>query len=528
MIILDKIWGMTVNGSLLILLILLIRYLFRWKISRKVILFFWGMACFILIVPIKVTFPASATFLPQKEAILFRQVIEQPAKLTQYQTETTIMQPISGTGITPKQVIFVLYLIGLLLVGLFFIYSYYKSIIITKQSIPITDQRLISLEKYLSNQLRKSIAIKQSDRITSPAISGTVASTILVPSWFQNLEDDMIKLVLTHEMIHIQRRDSLKKVFVLFVLWLHWFNPLVWLMYRLYNNDIEIVCDKVTLDRLGKIYVKKYAYALIRWQTPKIEVLRFRQNFSESPLKERVELLVKNTKKNNIINILMTILVVGACVVLISNYTVVNATTMQETSTRQSTSNKVEEKISTNQTKRDTDYTFKYIEKYQKLQEQVAQTDNLPSTQQGLYYEEPTKTMIDQSNSSNNEVQLQADSFGLPYEPGPYYVNRKKQELTAEEISLFEQLNYGVVYLKTDELLLVQHPDYENPLEQHCITYTDGTALKTSFVYDSKLGTLVMIINEDYAYGQGHGIEVKYAVNDSFDLLYEISEVRYG
>ena len=47
------------------------------------------------------------------------------------------------------------------------------------------------------------------------------------------------------------------------MLCIHWFNPLVWVMYALSNRDIELACDEAVLrngaDR------ERYALALLGW-----------------------------------------------------------------------------------------------------------------------------------------------------------------------------------------------------------------------------------------------------------------------
>lgn len=50
--------------------------------------------------------------------------------------------------------------------------------------------------------------------------------------------------VVTHELTHIRRHDNLWKALATLALYLHWFNPLVWLFYRWYVTDMEASCDE--------------------------------------------------------------------------------------------------------------------------------------------------------------------------------------------------------------------------------------------------------------------------------------------
>lgn len=541
MILLEKILSMTINGSVMILLILLIRYFFAKKMSRKIILFLWEIAFLILMFPIVVKFRTPMKAMPENGVILLRQVIDQPTQVVRQHTQAMVFQKEIGTIVTPGKIFLLVYLTGLLIVCLLIAISYFRSRQIIKQALPINDPRFSRLEKEFCAQLPRRLKIRQSDCIISPVVSGIFFPTILIPSGFQNSEEDVIRLILTHEVVHIQRWDNLRKLFSLLILCLHWFNPLIWFMYHLYNNDLEIVCDRVTLDRLGNRYIKKYAYTLIYWQRLQKDILQVQLKFSKSPIKERVEILLNKKKKSMLLSILMVIVVIGTGLTLITKYTAASApsvrkevskpitsNTIEQTQSDSSTDEKVETKKQGSQMIHTADYKFTYLEKYQEIVNQMVEEYNVPSTSSGLSYETPTKALVDVSNNSFDEVKAQADSYGLPFGPSPYYVNRRKEELTSEEIALFEQLKAGVTYLESEQWLVVEHPEYENPLEQYRITYLDGTTYKTSFVYDSNLNTIVMISNEDYPYGQGYGVEVRDAVNDDLEFQYQISKTSYG
>ena len=58
---------------------------------------------------------------------------------------------------------------------------------------------------------------------------------------------DSLAYVLAHEYVHIRRFDSIRKLVLIVVLCVHWFNPLVWVMYILANRDIELSCDEAVV-----------------------------------------------------------------------------------------------------------------------------------------------------------------------------------------------------------------------------------------------------------------------------------------
>ena len=53
--------------------------------------------------------------------------------------------------------------------------------------------------------------------------------------------------MLTHEMIHVRRRDVLRQLMVRAVLALYWFHPLSWVAARLAAIASEEACDEEVL-----------------------------------------------------------------------------------------------------------------------------------------------------------------------------------------------------------------------------------------------------------------------------------------
>lgn len=77
------------------------------------------------------------------------------------------------------------------------------------------------------------------------------------------LEAEEEAYILCHERIHIRRRDYLIKPLALAAVCVHWFNPLVWLAFRLMNQDMEISCDEQVIEKLGEESKKAYSRTLL-------------------------------------------------------------------------------------------------------------------------------------------------------------------------------------------------------------------------------------------------------------------------
>ena len=117
-----------------------------------------------------------------------------------------------------------------------------------------------------SHPLRRTIAIRQSGRISSPLTFGVLRPVILMPKKTDWTDETALRYVLEHEFVHIQRFDVLSKLLLIAAVCVHRFNPLVWVMYVLANRDLELSCDETVLRRFGGDVRAAYARVLIRME----------------------------------------------------------------------------------------------------------------------------------------------------------------------------------------------------------------------------------------------------------------------
>jgi beta-lactamase regulating signal transducer with metallopeptidase domain len=89
--------------------------------------------------------------------------------------------------------------------------------------------------------------------LSTMAVFGWQRPQLLVPA---DLADrytgGQIRGMLLHEFAHVRRRDVLWTWLALMVCALHWFNPLVWLAFRRFCADRELICDAMALEALGE------------------------------------------------------------------------------------------------------------------------------------------------------------------------------------------------------------------------------------------------------------------------------------
>lgn len=120
---------------------------------------------------------------------------------------------------------------------------------IARRARPVTDPGLLDLIHELSEQigLKTPVRLLQSSRPLTPMTWGITWPAILVPPDALAWSEDRRRMVLLHELAHVQRRDCL----VQFVVWmacsLYWMNPLVWVAVRKMHIERERACDDLVL-----------------------------------------------------------------------------------------------------------------------------------------------------------------------------------------------------------------------------------------------------------------------------------------
>ncbi len=81
--------------------------------------------------------------------------------------------------------------------------------------------------------------------LDSPVMTGMISPVILLPD--MAFTEEELSMILRHELVHWKRRDIWYKFVLLLANAVHWFNPLVWVMARQADQDIEISCDGAVL-----------------------------------------------------------------------------------------------------------------------------------------------------------------------------------------------------------------------------------------------------------------------------------------
>ena len=142
------------------------------------------------------------------------------------------------------------------------------------------------------------LPVYESDETDTPCLFGVAKPSIYVTPDTRT-EAETLRYALAHEQTHYRHGDNLWAVLRGVCLALHWYNPLVWWAAELSRRDAELACDEATIRRIGESERAAYGRTLIRMtceKRPALLVTATMMTDSGKGLKERISLLVKKPK----------------------------------------------------------------------------------------------------------------------------------------------------------------------------------------------------------------------------------------
>lgn len=307
---------MSFSGAVFIIAIVIIRALAINRLPKGTFTFLWKLALLRLLIPFSVPSGFSVytlierglserSFLGAKNGAELENGTDSAISALQRATAVPdsgiIPQPAESANATVSLVP-VVWCAGMIIIAAFFIISYLHCLSEFRTALPFRSEYA---EKWLKEcRSRRKIVIRQSDRISAPLTYGIFRPVILMPKNLDPANTQQLQYILTHEYIHIRRFDAATKLFIAAALIVHWFNPAVWVMYILFNRDIELACDEGVIRCFGEKSRAAYSMTLIEMEAKKsgISTMPFCNNFSRNAAEERITAIMK-TKKATVLTI---------------------------------------------------------------------------------------------------------------------------------------------------------------------------------------------------------------------------------
>ena len=269
-------------GSILIVLIILVRLTFKKRLSTHCQYLIWFMLIVRLIIP----------YAPESSISIFNVFLHLniktwPGHVIGVQTNsqatwsTDSQLPISTTVNdaddythriersffdSNENIVFGIWLIGALSLTIYTITLTARMRRILKNGAKVTDVGAIGLfeECKLALNIKSTPVLIESSVIRSPMAAGTLRPHIILPSGIvTELSQEKLRFIILHELAHLQRKDIYVNWITTLLQIFHWFNPLMWYAFNQMREDRELACDANVLSVLKPDEYKSYGDAII-------------------------------------------------------------------------------------------------------------------------------------------------------------------------------------------------------------------------------------------------------------------------
>lgn len=156
--------------------------------------------------------------------------------------------------------------------------------------------------------------------LETPMAVGLFQTKIYLPH--EGYRPQEMEMIFRHELIHWRRRDLWYKLILLLARSLHWFNPLVWLLVKRANRDLEISCDGEAVQGKDAAYRKAYSLMILQVAEHSLQkqaALTTCFTDGKKALQERlVEILNGEKRKRGMALVAMTLVLALTCGCLVS------------------------------------------------------------------------------------------------------------------------------------------------------------------------------------------------------------------
>lgn len=247
-------------GSVLIVLVLLLRLALQSHLPRRVFPALWYVAALRLLLPLSIPSPLSVwNLVRQASAQQGSRTSVADALLPFPAQRTGDILAAQATGSAPVDLLRLIWLCGAALLAGYFLIGYVLMLRRLRGRVLVPDAAARDMLRRFG-VARADIRVTASRR--APLTCGILHPMIFLPDDLPQT-DARFALVLAHELAHVRRRDCAGKLALVLCLCLYWWNPLVWVMVLTAGRDMELACDEAVLAVLGSGQKRAYALALL-------------------------------------------------------------------------------------------------------------------------------------------------------------------------------------------------------------------------------------------------------------------------
>ena len=319
---------MALYGSIMIVIVFLLRALLKNKLPKFVFPLLWGIVLLRFLIPFSISTPLSIPVpvnpyvlnetgvidtidLVEDKGMMEPEIEPLPGTAYAVRVQEATFDPVGVTvthDLTPfvwEYVIPVAYILGIFITA--GILGWQKYGYMRKLQNGLLVEHNETINAILRSMDMGHVLVFTCDRIASPLVCGLLNPRIYLPTQMDFQNTVLLRYVLVHETMHIRRRDNWMKGILLIVLCLNWYNPLVWIMAVCLASDLECACDAAVLKTCGEEERKDYASSLLAMALTGRRTTLLYSAFSKTEVEKRVRNILRY-KKITIVVLLFTVL----------------------------------------------------------------------------------------------------------------------------------------------------------------------------------------------------------------------------
>ena len=175
---------------------------------------------------------------------------------------------------------------------LFLIYLIFTAIETNKALRSANKVNNLDINEYISSfNLKRRVEVLINDKLETPVSYGFFKPKIILQTYI--LKDDIIlKNVIYHEMMHIKKCDIFLNYLKYMLACFYWYNIFVLLALKYIDEDMEILCDKLVINKMGGSNLAKREYLETMYKLSSVENKKANKFVSElNPTLERMRIM---------------------------------------------------------------------------------------------------------------------------------------------------------------------------------------------------------------------------------------------
>ncbi len=321
--------SLSVSGTLLLLLILGLKPLYKSRFSKRWQYYIWIIVALRFLLPFTPdTTIVGSLFEKPGTTVITNEIPTSPNVPAPANTDNSKTEPIQADRdiAAAMREPFNRY------VCLFFIWSVFALVLFVRKitiyqgfiqyikagSTEVSDIKTLNLLSDCEEKLniKTRVELSRNPLIASPIMIGFFRARIVLPAC--ELDDKEWSYIFVHELIHYKQRDMFYKWLIQIVVCAHWFNPFVYLLEKEVNKSCELSCDEKVISILDDKARREYGDTLISFLQSnnlyKSSLASVTLTEGAEQLKERLGAIMKFKKKSKGIIAITAIFSVLVCV----------------------------------------------------------------------------------------------------------------------------------------------------------------------------------------------------------------------